>query len=196
MELASYLAGEKWSDAPACTDPTLAALARMVNDATSDQARPLLAPHVPAVIGMRDLPDTFAGDLALLCAAHALPVCAVMHQHALSVGVLRLLSHPEASASQELRSRAGAALAQVPDAERWARGLITRVGRPRRWRSPAVAVVEVSAQGLGTACVPDTDQRLRALLVEAIGLARDVAHAPVAPSLRPADWQDRVLAAG
>src|SRR5690606_20940790 len=30
MELASYLAGERWSDAPACTDPSLAGLARMV----------------------------------------------------------------------------------------------------------------------------------------------------------------------
>ena len=32
MELASYLAGERWSDHPACTHPLLAALARDVND--------------------------------------------------------------------------------------------------------------------------------------------------------------------
>jgi hypothetical protein len=38
MEYASYLAGEKWSDHPSCTDPALASLARMVNDCTSDAA--------------------------------------------------------------------------------------------------------------------------------------------------------------
>ncbi len=35
MELASYLAGERWSDHPACTHPLLAAVARDVNDYTS-----------------------------------------------------------------------------------------------------------------------------------------------------------------
>ena len=32
MELASYLAGERWSDHPACTHPLLAAIARLVNE--------------------------------------------------------------------------------------------------------------------------------------------------------------------
>ena len=36
MELASVLAGERWSDHPACTHPLLAELARLVNDDTSD----------------------------------------------------------------------------------------------------------------------------------------------------------------
>jgi hypothetical protein len=39
MELASLLAGERWSDHPACTHPLLAALARHVNDHTSDAGR-------------------------------------------------------------------------------------------------------------------------------------------------------------
>lgn len=47
MELASYLAGERWSDHPACTHPLLARLARDVNDLTSDDARPRLAPSSP-----------------------------------------------------------------------------------------------------------------------------------------------------
>ena len=41
MEFASYLAGERWSDHPACTHGTLAHLARMVNDLTSDAGRAL-----------------------------------------------------------------------------------------------------------------------------------------------------------
>ena len=39
MEMASYLAGERWSDRPACTHPLLAAVARDVNDYTSDAGR-------------------------------------------------------------------------------------------------------------------------------------------------------------
>src|SRR6266576_2338551 len=39
MELASYLAGERWTDHPACTHPLLAELARQVNDHVSDETR-------------------------------------------------------------------------------------------------------------------------------------------------------------
>src|SRR4029453_19446858 len=43
MEFASVLAGERWSDHPACTHPLLAAVARHVNDHTSDAGRQRLA---------------------------------------------------------------------------------------------------------------------------------------------------------
>ena len=52
MELASYLAGERWSDDPACTHPLLAALARDVNDCTSHAGRAPLVPLIPSVIGL------------------------------------------------------------------------------------------------------------------------------------------------
>ncbi|MFV0427077.1 MAG: hypothetical protein ACK5KU_08585 [Beutenbergiaceae bacterium] len=192
MELASYLAGEKWSDAPRCTDPSLAALARMVNDATSDRARPGLAPLVPAVVGIRCLPDTFPGDLALLAAAHALPAVAMPHQHALGVGVLRLLDYPAATSQPELRTRALAALSDVPESDRWARRLLQQVGSRRRWRTPAHTMVEVAVQGLGAACAGDVDDRLRSLLTEAIGMAREQADAGMAPPLQVADWREKV----
>ena len=51
-ELASLLAGERWSDHPACTHPLLAAVARQVNDHTSDAGRHRLADLVPSVIGL------------------------------------------------------------------------------------------------------------------------------------------------
>jgi hypothetical protein len=51
MEYASYLAGESWSDHPACTHPALASLARMVNDCISDEARGRLVTLIPTVIG-------------------------------------------------------------------------------------------------------------------------------------------------
>jgi hypothetical protein len=47
MEYTSVLAGERFSDNPRCTDPTLATLARFVNDATSDGGRQRLAPLAP-----------------------------------------------------------------------------------------------------------------------------------------------------
>ena len=52
MELASYLAGERWSDHPECTHPLLAGIARLVNDHTSDQGRHCLAELIPSVIGL------------------------------------------------------------------------------------------------------------------------------------------------
>src|SRR3954471_19995761 len=53
MEFASFLAGERWSDHPACTHPLLGHLARLVNDATTDAGRQQLAPLIPSVVGRR-----------------------------------------------------------------------------------------------------------------------------------------------
>jgi hypothetical protein len=81
MEYVSLLAGTPFGDHPACTDPTLAALARLVNDASSDAGRPALALLAPAlasspstgprgtaavVLGAADAACTAAGDPAPL----------------------------------------------------------------------------------------------------------------------------------
>lgn len=194
MELASYLAGERWSDAPRCTDPMLAALARMVNDSMSDAARPVLGPLVPAVVGIRDLPATFPGDLALLAVSHAIRDAASSHQHALAVGTLRLLASERATASDVLRARARAALRDVPHARVWAEKFLGRVPVPRRY-SPAASVIELSVHALATACIPDADARLQRLLTEAVDLARELAEAGEAPALISEDWQGRVRTA-
>ena len=52
MEMASYLAGERWSDHPKCTHPLLAMVARLVNDNTSDDHRSRLTELIPSVIGL------------------------------------------------------------------------------------------------------------------------------------------------
>jgi hypothetical protein len=49
MEYVSVLVGATFSDHPPCTDPTLAGLARLVNDASTDAGRPLLATFAPAL---------------------------------------------------------------------------------------------------------------------------------------------------
>src|SRR6516225_9592499 len=88
MELASYLAGERWSDHPACTHPLLAALARDVNDYTSDAGRPRLVGLIPSVIGLTG--DDLHSDarIALVSARTALPVVAASRQQVMAVSVL------------------------------------------------------------------------------------------------------------
>lgn len=194
MELASYLAGERWSDAPRCTDPSLAALARMVNDVTSDDERPALAPLVPAVVGIRDLPATFSGDLALLAVVHSIRDVALVHQRALAVGTLRLLADDRSTSSAQLRAEVVVALGDVPDAERWAHKFLGRVAQAGNF-SPANALLEVAVHALSTACVPDVDARLRQLLADAVDLARATARAGTPPALQAEDWQGRVRAA-
>jgi hypothetical protein len=51
MEIASFLAGERWSDHPKCADPSLGELARCVNDIMPDDRRSQLALMIPSVIG-------------------------------------------------------------------------------------------------------------------------------------------------
>src|SRR3954466_5509777 len=51
MEIASFLAGARWSDHPKCADPSLSELARCVNDVMPDDQRSQLAVLIPSVIG-------------------------------------------------------------------------------------------------------------------------------------------------
>lgn len=53
MEYVSVLAGLDFSDHPRCTHPLLGWLARRVNDAVSDAARPQLVAVAPALVGTR-----------------------------------------------------------------------------------------------------------------------------------------------
>ena len=51
MELAAYIAGEPWSDHPACVSPVLAAFLRSWNDALDEATRQRLKPYAARVIG-------------------------------------------------------------------------------------------------------------------------------------------------
>src|SRR3954454_15705743 len=51
MEYVSVLAGQRFTDRPACTPGAVAVVARRVNDAVSDRARPRLARWAPELIG-------------------------------------------------------------------------------------------------------------------------------------------------
>lgn len=51
MEMVSYLAGEEWTDSPACTHPALSGAAQAVNDSLSDSRRHELIPLIGRLIG-------------------------------------------------------------------------------------------------------------------------------------------------
>ena len=174
MEFASYLAGESWSDHPSCTHPVLASLARMVNDCSSDDGRSRLTSLIPSVIGLSGDDRRVAPLLALRAATAALPVASSERQRALSVGILaceRRLAALDETIGGTAGVQARAALAQAPDAERWANDFIFSV---RSWSKTkftnhtADSILRVSVQGIAEACITDPDERLRLLLVGAI----------------------------
>jgi hypothetical protein len=88
MEFASLLAGERWSDHPACTHPLLAAVARHVNDYTTDAGRSRLAGLIPSVIGLTGDDLHIDAGIALRSARMALPVVAAERQRVMAVSVL------------------------------------------------------------------------------------------------------------
>ena len=177
MEMASLLAGQRWSDHPSCTHPLLAAIARHVNDCMSDAARQRLARLVPSVIGLTSDDLRVDAGIALRCATIALPVVSAERQCAMAVGILtanRVLSDLDGRPAGTLDQRSARALAQVPDAKRWAErfsGNLTTTPKAFRLRS-APSIAGCAVIGIAQACIPDPDALLHDLLVEAIDECR------------------------
>lgn len=166
MEFASYLAGERWSDHPVCTHPLLAALARDVNDLTTDAARGELMPLVTRVIGLNGDDWRIAATIAMLAASAALPIASMERQRALAAGMLGVLA---SASTPQLEELAEHAFAQTPDSERWARAYLASTALPRPFGAhAAAAVIHTSVVGIALACVTDADARLAALLERAI----------------------------
>ena len=174
MELVSYLAGERWSDHPACTHPLLAKLARDVNDCTSDAGRPLLAELIPSVIGLTGEDLHIDARIALMCARRALPVAAAERQQTMAVSVLaceRVLAGLDGRPAGWLEEQSRQALAQAPHAAHWARGFTRDIPiSPKAFRQHvAPATVRAAVEGIALACIPEPDAMLRVLLIDAIG---------------------------
>ena len=79
MEMVSYLAGEEWSDSPACTHPVLARAAQVVNDRLPDSERHLLVPLIGRLFGTAAPADEHEAHvlsvrLAVWCAREVLPM--------------------------------------------------------------------------------------------------------------------------
>lgn len=193
MEFASYLAGERWSDHPRCTHPLLASLARMVNDTISDEYRPQLAHLVPSVIGVDD--DDLHLDALIVrqVAMTALPVAAAERQRVLAVAILgaeRVLDELDGRPVGTVSERSAAALAQVPEAARWARSFTSDMPTTQKGfrRHAGPTAVRAAVEGVALACVDNTDHLLHELLRGAIDecLAWQQEKAPHLPD--PTRW--------
>jgi hypothetical protein len=173
MELASYLAGERWSDHPGCTHPLLASLARLVNDHTSDAGRDDLIHMVPSVIGLTSDDPHVDIRIALRCATTALPVVSAERQRVLAVSVLaaeRALAELDGRPTDGFEERSREALDRVPEASLWARRFTEQMQVTTRGfnRHGAANTVQQSVIGIARACIPDPDAMLRDLLVATI----------------------------
>jgi hypothetical protein len=160
MEMASFLAGERWSDHPKCTHPLLAAMAREINDRLGEGARQDLVPLIPSVVGLNRDDPRIDVWIAREAALTALPVVSFTNQRAVAVGILRseaVLNDIEDRRPGHLSPRARATLDLVPDAERWAREFIsTALTRRDSFAGRgAPAVVHLSVAGISRATTED-----------------------------------------
>ncbi len=178
MELASYLAGERWSDHPRCTHPLLAALARDVNDHVGDFARTRLAPMIPSVVGLVGDDPRLNTWIARECALSALPVVSAERQGVAAVGLLRterVLNVLEGRERHVLSPEVVEALDLAPHARDWARGFASLGwGSPGSFaRRSAPAIVHSAVSGIAASTVSDPDSMLVDLLQRSIGLCQD-----------------------
>jgi hypothetical protein len=219
MELASYLAGERWSDHPSCTHPLLATMARLVNDHTTDAGRDRLGRLVPSVIGLTSHDPRVDVELTLRAATTALPVAAAERQRVLAVAVLAAermaarLDAEEAAAEAEaeadasgvgptgdraagwtppagrLSERSRRALAQAPEAERWARSFTREIRTTPKgfYRYAAPNTVRQAVVGISQAYVADPDALLHDMLAGGIADCERLIGAPQSSRERVAD---------
>jgi hypothetical protein len=187
MEFASWLAGESWSDRPACTHPALASLARLVNDCSTAAGRARLVELVPSVIGLVD-DDPFTSVLvAVRAAAAGIRVAREDRQRALAAGLLcfgRYLDDADGAVAAQARTLIDEALLTAPAAAAWALEFSEGQRSPRQRDLPRIceAALRVSVVGIAEACVDDPDALLHELLATAIGdLAARVGMPSVAP---------------
>jgi hypothetical protein len=177
MELASYLAGEPWSDHPACTHSLLASVARLVNDHTSDEGRRHLAELIPSVIGLTGDDLHIDALITLRCATIALPVAAAERQRVLAVSVLvceRVLAQLDGRPVNSLSPDSERVLGAVPDAAEWANRFTSNL-RPRLAafrRQAAPHAVQSAVEGAAYALIPNPDVLLRRMLVESINVCK------------------------
>ncbi|MEO6789652.1 MAG: hypothetical protein ABI249_05515 [Ornithinibacter sp.] len=172
MEMASFLAGEKWSDHPSCTHPLLAGLARMVNDVLPDSERGRIAPLIPDVVGL-DGPSVEV-DIAITvrAAAAAMPVAAGDRQNVMACALTtceRLLDD-RGTSQPELRALIREARLSAPGATAWAKRYSSSdlVSERTFRRRTAPHIVRYAVDGLALACTDDAHDRLVALLADTI----------------------------
>ena len=173
MEMASYLAGEKWSDHPACTHPLLGELARHVNDLTGDDHRQRLAPLIPSVVGLASDDLQVDATIALRCAQRALPVAPGDRHNVLAVSIItadHMLGVLTGRLDGTLEDASRRALDTSPEAREWAHRFVRMAGvSPRGFRKHAAPnAVRVSMMAIRDTETADSGEVLVSLLTEVI----------------------------
>jgi hypothetical protein len=186
MEMASFLAGERWSDHPNCTHPVLATLARCVNDMLDEANRQRLVTMIPEVVGLNPDDDRVPVALILSAARSALPVAAEERQNVMALAILNaegVLAERDGHSHGELSETSRKALATAPAAERWARVHLARMGFNAAAVRPANAakIVALAVDGVARACVDDTEDRLVQMVRDGIDIVK--AFVPVEEEL-------------
>ena len=190
MEYASYLAGERWSDRPSCTHPSLAALARLVNDLSEDATRSRLGILIPSVVGLNGDDPRVTIIVCSLAASAALPVASLSRQRALAAALVRCereLERYDGPEVERAKMRIRAAFLMAPGTEHWARDFMFQTSVRNVADIPVMddTILRTSAIGIADACIPDPDARLATLLETAI--------AEVTSLLNPAEVREPVL---
>jgi len=181
MEYASLLAGERWSDAPSCTHPALAALARAVNDCSGDSARQhlmCLVPDVVHALGAEGERAQLGQRLARKAALAALQVATGVRRRTLCVALLgaELACGPGAPAGPDSDREAVRALLRDPDeALRLAIRFVGRSPQPVAYdRSGVSRTLDLAVTTIAEHGGRRADDLLRDLLVEAVAEVRGV----------------------
>ena len=189
MEMASFLAGERWSDHPSCTHPLLAAMARLVNDSLGDAQRSRLVTLIPDVVGLTGSDLDLDLVIATRAAAAALPVAPSNRQNVLAVGLLtaQRLAATRPTVRAHVDALCRAAFAAAPDAHAWAERYArdTVVSERTYRRQTAPHTVAYAVEGIAVACVDDVADRLVRLLEETVSdIAARVGRSAAAPAVR------------
>jgi hypothetical protein len=169
LELVSTLPGGAWTDHPPGMDPVVGVLARAVNDATSSDQRPALAPLIPYLAALPPVP----GDEAAAAVVTACTRAALADVDPASAGALTRA----AATATDLFTLGG---------DRW---WLHRARRRTAIRTVRLTVRTLTRRTVhgraGT--VVDPDRALAALLTEALNRVRRLAGQPAVPALaRPA----------
>jgi hypothetical protein len=176
MEMASVLAGERWTDQPQCTHPLLAGLARLVNDSVSDAGRRGLVELIPSVVGVHG--DDLGREVSMVSAVAVEAILDVPEerQRALAGGLIRceelaaVLGPDQVPDADRIRP----ALDDVPAAVAWSRAFLKPgpISASQFRRHTAPTMIRCAVLGVATGAALDRDARLRDLLVAGITAAR------------------------
>ena len=212
MEAAAWIAGEEWTDHPACVSPMLAAFCRLLNDAWDDEGRQRLKPFAARAVGTAgDGQDEARSYMALdwLVRTHTpawLDLAGLREEATELRGHRRIADQTAATAAHEsikaARQSASATWAAAGYAAvdaAWAaagyaaraaaRGAAVDAARAATWAAARAAARDAAWAAAGYAAVDAARAAARGAAVDAAraaarGAAVDAARAALAPTVR------------